>query len=142
MPTLEQRLRAVEDKDAIRELTARYCYAVAGNRVGELLELFCEDCEFELGDRVYRGREELRRIYGDPMQEPTPKPFIQNHLIELDGDRARGRCAVEIRVVQKGEAYTAAGYYEDTYRRVGEAWKFASRKYVGFHWVPLSKGWA
>ena len=61
---------------------------------------------------------------------------------ELDVDRARGRCSVEIRMVQNGESTTAAGWYDDRYQRVEGQWKFAERIFHVFHMVPLSKGWA
>ena len=67
---------------------------------------------------------------------------MPTRVVELDGDSASGRCSVEIRLVQDGEAYTAAGWYDDSYRRDGGGWRFAHRKFHVFHWVPLAKGWA
>ncbi len=142
MASIGDRIQAVEDKDEIRELTARYCYGVARGDTEGVVSLFCDDGVVEMPDRVLRGHDELRQAYGRAAPQLAPKPFIQNHVIELDGDRATGLCAVEVRVVQDGEAYTAAGHYEDTYRRVSGEWKFARRYLVIYHWVPLSKGWA
>ena len=68
-----------------------------------------------------------------------------NGAITLDSsrcDEARGRCSVEIRMVRDGESITAAGWYDDRYRRVEGKWKFAARIFHAFHMVPLSKGWA
>jgi uncharacterized protein (TIGR02246 family) len=140
--SIEERLRTLEDKDAIRELTARYCFAVARNDVEGIVALFCEDGVFVTDDRVFEGAEGLRRGYAGGMSEPSLKPFIQNHVIEVSGDRAQGMCAVEIRAVQDGEAYTAAGQYQDEYRRVGAQWKFARRRFQVYHWVPLRQGWS
>jgi uncharacterized protein (TIGR02246 family) len=142
MATAEERIRALEDKDAIRELTARYCWAVSRNEVDAISALFCEDGAFVMDDRRYEGREAIRESYGASMPDPPTRPFIQNHVIELDGDRAKGVCAVEIRAVQDGEAYTGAGHYEDEYRRVDGGWKFARRRFWFYHWVPLRQGWA
>lgn len=141
MPDLEERVQALEDRDEIRELTARYCHAVARADVAAIVALFCEDGYFEMGDRVSRGRAELERFYA-AVAIPPPLPFIQNHVVELAGDEARGLCSAEIRMVRSGEAITAAGHYEDRYRRVNSAWKFAGRTLHMFHMVPLSKGWA
>ena len=138
----KKRIQVLEDKDAIRELTARYCYAVARNDLEGVVSLFCEDGEFVMEDRSFSGREGIRAGYGAGMPDPSPKPFIQNHVIEVDGDRASGICAVEIRAVQGGEAYTGAGHYEDEYRREDDGWKFARRRFVVYHWVPLRTGWA
>ena len=142
MSRKKKRIQSLEDKDAIRELTARYCWAVSRNDLEGIVELFCKDGWFAMNDRRFEGQDGLRQGYGAGMPEFSPKPFIQNHVIELDGDRATGRCAVEIRAVQDGEAYTAAGQYEDTYQRVDGQWKFASRTFEVYHWVPLRQGWS
>jgi len=36
----------------------------------------------------------------------------------------------------------AAGYYDDQYAKVGDEWKFRSRKVHMYYMVPLSEGWA
>lgn len=142
MTTVEERIAVLEAKDEIRELTARYCFAVAAGATEELVSLFTADGWFRMRDRTWTGHAELRELYTLGPDGVSPKPFIQNHVIDVAGDRATGRCAVEIRVVQRGEAYTAAGHYADAYRRVDGAWRFAERDFTTFHWVPLARGWA
>ena len=139
--SLEQRLTELADKDEIRELTARYCFAVADADTTGILALFCEDGAFKMRDREFRGTAALKEMYDGTALAP-PRPFIQNHVIDVDGDDATGRCAVEIRMVHKGEAYTVAGHYFDTYRRVDGHWRFAERDFHTWHWVPLARGWA
>ena len=142
MASLEDRIRAIEDRDEIRELTARYCHLVAAADSAGIVDLFCEDGIFGMGDRTTRGRTALEKFYSAISEQP-PIPFIQNHVIdELDVDWARGRCSVEIRMVQDGKSTTAAGWYEDRYQRVEGQWRFAERIFHVFHMVPLSKGWA
>ncbi len=142
MSSIEERLATLEAKDEIRELTARYCFAVAEGRAADIVAMFCEDGVFMMRDRRFAGEAELRQMYGELADSVTPKPYIQNHVIEVDGDTATGRCGVEIRMVRKGDAYTAAGHYFDTYRKVNGAWLFAERDFRTFHMVPLAKGWA
>ena len=142
MSTIEERVQELADKDEIRELTARYCLAVAEGDADTLVALFCPDGTFTAGDRQYSGLEGLRELYGGLAAGVPPKPFIQNHVIEVDGDTATGRCGAEIRMVRKGEAYTTAGHYADVYRRVDGRWRFASRNFMTYHSVPLSRGWA
>ena len=139
--TIEQRLAELADKDEIRELTARYCFAVADADTAAILALFCDDGVFKMRNREFRGMAELKEMYDGTAVAP-PRPFIQNHVIDVDGDNAKGRCAVEIRMVHKGEAYTVAGHYFDTYRRVDGRWRFAERDFHTWHWVPLARGWA
>ena len=124
MPSLEERMQAIEARDEIRELTARYCHAVTRSDTATIVGLFCNDGVFETGDRVARGRAELEEFYRFATQ-PPPLPFIQNHVIELAGNEATGQCSVEIRMVRDGEAITACGYYDDRYRCVNGEWSWA-----------------
>ncbi len=101
MTSLEARIQVLEDKDAIRELTAKYCYTVVRQDSQALINMFTED-----------------------------------------GDSATGNCAVEIRLVDEGKAFTVCGHYDDVYRRVNGEWKFARRDFELYHWVPLAEGWA
>lgn len=140
--SLEARLAVLEAKDEIRELTARYCFAVAEGDAPAILALFTADGVFTMRGRTWSGLDELRQLYDGAAEGVTPKPYIQNHVVEVRGDEATGRCGVEIRMVNKGEAYTVAGHYHDTYRRVDGRWRFARRDFQVFHWVPLAQGWA
>ena len=141
MTSLEQRLTELADKDEIRELTARYCFAVADGDAAAIVAMFTDDGCFKMRDREWRGTAGLQEMYDGAAISP-PRPFIQNHVISVNGDEATGRCAVEIRMVNKGEAYTAAGHYFDSYRKVDGHWRFAERDFRTWHWVPLSRGWA
>ena len=141
---IEERLDRMESKDAIRELTASYCFAVAEGRSEDIVALFTSDGVFKMKGREWAGTMGLTDMYSGAADGVTPKPYIQNHVIDVDvdGDDATGRCGVEIRMVHKGVAYTVAGHYFDTYKREDGQWKFAIRDFHTFHWVPLSKGWA
>jgi hypothetical protein len=142
MPTLEERIRAIEDRDAIRELTARYCQLAVAGKADEIVALFTRDGVLAAGDSEERGHPRLLELYRGSFAELRPIPFIHNHVIELAGDRATGYCSVELRMVEQGEAVTAAGYYEDVFAREDGVWRFARRKLVFHHRVPLAKGWA
>ena len=142
MLSVEERLAVLEAKDEIRELTARYCFAVAEGDPDAIVGLFCEDGVFVMRDRQWAGHDRLRELYEGAAESVTPKPYIQNHVIQVHGEEATGRCGVEIRMVHKGEAYTVAGHYIDTYRKVAAHWRFLRRDFRTYHWVPLSRGWA
>jgi uncharacterized protein (TIGR02246 family) len=142
MTDTEDRLQAIEDREEIRELTARYCHAIAAADVAGVVDLFCEDGSFCVGDQTTTGKAELTKFYSNLSVNP-PIPFIQNHVIdELTESDALARCSAEIRMVQDGESVTTAGWYNDSYRRVDGKWKFLERRFNIFHMVPLSKGWA
>ncbi|MAG34449.1 MAG: hypothetical protein CL908_26560 [Deltaproteobacteria bacterium] len=145
---VERRVRDVADREEIRELTARYCQNIALGDTEAIVALFASDgsivTHFPGGsgqsDVVPTGTAELRETYSD-LDETALKPFIHNHVIEVDGDTARGFCSVDLRLVQDGQPYTGAGHYEDAYRRVDGQWKFQRRELFVFHWGPWSKGW-
>ena len=142
MSTLEERVRAIEDREAIRELTARYCQLAVEGDAEDVVSLFTEDGVLDFGEIVEQGRERLVALYRESFQAVRPIPTVHNHMVELDGDRATGFCSLELRMVENGEAVTAAGHYEDVFERVEGSWKFARRKLVFYHRVPLSQGWA
>ncbi|MFT5391821.1 MAG: ketosteroid isomerase-like protein [Gammaproteobacteria bacterium] len=142
MSSIESRIAALEAKDEIKELTARYCHAVVDGDVDTILSLFCHDGAFRMRKKGVKGHDELREFYGAGVGAQTHKPFIQNNVVELEGeDRATGRCSVEIRIVQDGEAYTCAGHYFDTFRKEQGKWRFEDRQFNAYHYVPLAKGW-
>ena len=143
MASLEERIQVLEDKDEIRELTAKYCYAVVAQDSAALLNMFTDDGIFDMSPNMhFEGQEQLKKLYSNKIEEVAPKPFIQSHVIQVNGDEATGNCAVEIRLLDDGEAITACGHYNDIYRRVGGEWKFAHRDFQLYHWVPLAKGWS
>ncbi|MEZ4331323.1 MAG: nuclear transport factor 2 family protein [Myxococcota bacterium] len=142
MPTLEERIRAVEDRAAIIELTARYCQLAVSGKAEDIVELFAREGIMESGDIREQGHPRLLVLYRESLSTLRPIPFVQNHVVSLDGDRATGFCSLELRMVENGEAVTAAGYYDDVFERENGVWKFAHRKLVFYHRVPLARGWA
>ncbi len=144
--SLEQRIQELEDRDQIKELTARYCWHVARGEGQQVAELFTDDGALEVSDGSFKpvhGRGALDKFYGSSVNQPELAiPFIQNHIIEVSGDQARGTCAIEARFTRNGQSVTAAGYYEDRYRREGGRWRFVERKITFWHVVPLKQGWA
>lgn len=142
MPTLEERIRAVEDRAAIIELTARYCQLAVSGKAEDIVALFARDGIMESGDIREQGHDRLLVLYRESLSTLRPIPFVQNHVVTLDGDRATGFCSLELRMVEQGEAVTAAGYYDDVFVRENGVWKFAHRRLVFYHRVPLARGWA
>jgi len=123
----EARLQRIEDRDALRDLLARYCYLIAAGDVEGVLELFAPDCSVEILGQSYEGFEGLRKLYADSLVV-EPKPYVHNHLVEnLGDDMARGRSVFEIRQTRDGKSETGGGCYEDIYRKIDGSWKFQSR---------------
>ena len=67
--TLEERVQAIEDREAIRQVLIGYGYLCDARRWDELLEHYTDDIERVLGgtltERV-KGKEALRKLYVAP----------------------------------------------------------------------------
>jgi len=126
--SLERRLREIEDREAIRELPLRYCDCVWRRDADGVGALYTEDGRFDLGldSGPIEGRAAISAFLRQSFSEGGPWPFIHNHVFDINGDRARGRCSFEVRA---GD-FISFGFYEDEYAREGAKWRFRSRKAV------------
>jgi ketosteroid isomerase-like protein len=142
---LEATLRTLADKEAIRDLARRYAHHVWQMEVGPLVDLFVEDGEMDTSlETPIRGRDALREAFQRLVDDDQSdlQPFVHNHVIDLDGDRATGTAYIDLRSVREGRSMLGSGYYQDRYVRQGEVWKFQSRALVLRFFVPLHDGWA
>lgn len=138
--SIEQTITELADRDAIRELPQRYCDCVWQGDVEGLVRLFVDDGEFTIvGNKrevTNKGRAELLKTYQAGLANLTPRPYIHNHVIELNGDRATGRCYVELRDASNNLNWLGTGFYNDEYVKVGDGWKFKSRRAQMVHMEP------
>ncbi len=122
----------LEDKDAIRELMAWYCFHFDNGEFDAWLNLFTEDGAFDLGTGGrFAGRETLREfLQGVPLTNGLPmiRHCVMNSTINVDGERATAQSYVL--VVHGGEQVGVgiAGRYEDQLVKVGGVWRFRERK--------------
>jgi hypothetical protein len=135
MKNAEQILTELQDREAIRDLPVRYCDCVWRGDLDGIVELFSEDAVFVVAGRkreaTTSGRAELKKMYEGALGDTQPRPFIHNHVVDLKGPgKASGRCYVELRSFARAMEWIGAGYYEDEYVKVGDRWKFASRRFV------------
>jgi hypothetical protein len=136
-------LRELVDKEAIRDLARRYADCVWRRDAAGAVELFTADGVMDTGDRpAIVGRAALLASYESMLSGPDLQPFVHNHVIELRGDAASGRCYLDLRATMEGKSMIGSGHYEDQYVRVGGVWKFRSRKLVMKFFVPIQQGWA
>ena len=112
----------------------RYCDCVWRSDVEGLVDLFTEDGTFtQLGRRSENsttGRANLLKSYREGLASLSPRPYIHNHVVELKGDgHASGRCYVELRTAADNMNWIGTGFYNDEYVKVGDQWKFQSRRF-------------
>lgn len=136
--SVEQMVTELADRDAIRELPQRYCDCVWQGNVDGLVNLFAPNGSFTIIGRAREntttGHAELKKSYAEGLATLTPRPYIHNHVIELkDANRATGRCYVELRDASHNLNWLGTGYYQDEYVKLGDQWKFQSRRFNQVH---------
>jgi hypothetical protein len=137
-------MSALEDVEAIRDLARRYAHHVWQNEVGKLAGLFAEDGEMDPGTRPpLRGRVALDAGFREMLTTGSVfLPFVQQHVVDLDGDTATGTCYIDLRAEVGGKSMIGAGWYADRYVRTPGGWRIQSRKLTLRFFVPLNEGWA
>jgi len=134
MPVLAD-LKHLADREAIRELTARYARFVAhgdGRGVGSL---YSEDGRFAAGIHDYRGRAAIQEFLAGVTKPLKNIPLVTDHVIEIDGDEATCACIMYTpwyRDVQPG----FCGEYNDKLRKVDGEWYFVERSFEFFKGKP------
>jgi hypothetical protein len=151
---LHERVERLEDREAIRELMNRYCFihdrghsSHAEEDVEAFLGLCAPDFVWDNspdGSRAHRGpravSEYLRGLW---RRFDSCMHYCHNLSIEhLSRDRARGRSSFDAVGDIAGEAFVAAGTYEDEYVRTAAGWRFAFHREIPFFFVKVAEGWA
>ena len=87
---------ASEEKDAIREAMAEYCFALDGGRYDDMAALFTEDGTWDTAFGQATGRaaiaghaRDIRAKAGD--DRPRAVHLVTNIAIALDGEKAEVR---------------------------------------------------
>ena len=125
----EAAVRELLDREAIRDLARRYAHCVWQKDAAGAIALFAEDGEMDTGDgAVLRGHAALLETYTSMFASSELHPMVHNHVIDLQGSRASGTCYLDLQARVDGKDKVGAGCYHDEYVRVGDAWKFQSRK--------------
>ncbi|MFE7421994.1 nuclear transport factor 2 family protein [Rhodococcus sp. NPDC057529] len=142
MSTLEERIRRLEDLEAIRYLDAQYCRHLDDGNWDALMELFTDDGEFD-GLSNPNGKAEMRAFFAGLGDGGLTAfwHFITNLEIDLDGDRGTVRSFLWQPCVTDANASVAAGRYTDQVVRVDGRWLYRVKQ-VRFHFFgPLTDGW-
>ena len=134
METTDELVREMAAREAIRDLSARYCDCIWRHDLDGLVSLFIEDGTFIVEglevEAISRGRAQLRKVYEKALSELNPRLFIHSQVVDLlGGNRATGRCYAEVYSAKLGMQRVGLGCYQDEYAKVDNKWKFASRRY-------------
>jgi hypothetical protein len=123
----------LEEKDAIRELIARYCFYIDLGQYDEWAATFAEEAVFEVSGMFrFEGRAAIRE-FADHIPKnaqglPGMKHCTLNQVIEVSCERAKASCYLIL--VREGTPLLhvdIAGRYEDELVKRSGRWLFARR---------------
>jgi hypothetical protein len=121
--------RRLEDQFAIRELVARYNYAIDEERPEEWVATFVPEGTFEstaLG--THSGEDALLAFAKGYIAAFKGRHVTSDFVVDVDGDEARSRCYL-IAVNNAGPpSILATAVYDDVLRRTPDGWRFVHRK--------------
>jgi ketosteroid isomerase-like protein len=144
-PTIEARLRALEDERAILRTLYAYGQAIDYGREAEFLDCWTEDARLtysfqianSLGadgreDMSFTGREEIAGFFRRHTHAPERyhKHLLSAPQIVIDGDRATAECySVRLDAQPGGPLASSFGRYRDELVRCPDGrWRFAVRQ--------------
>jgi ketosteroid isomerase-like protein len=123
----------LEDKDAIREVMAEYCFRLDNDRFADMAALFTEDGTWDTAFGKGTGRAEIEALVHRIRQSATSRQraihHVTNIVIKLDGDGARAFSNwVVVQNSEQGPKIGSAGSYADQFTRQNGQWLFHYRK--------------
>jgi uncharacterized protein (TIGR02246 family) len=139
---LAEELRWIQDRFAIMDLVANYCYAIDDRDLDKLIGLYTPDgVQGHLdGLRASRGRDELRAYFTQRFDAyGMTFHYPHNHTITIEGpDTASGIVTGHAEMALGGEFWIAAIRYHDRYLREAEGWHFKERMLGYTYYMKLS----
>jgi hypothetical protein len=122
-------IQRIEDQLAIRELVARYNYAIDEGRAEEWVATFVPDGTFEssaLG--THTGADALLAFAKGYIAAFPGRHCTSDFVVDIDGDDARSRCYLIAVNNAAAPIIAATAVYEDVLRRTPDGWRFVHRK--------------
>ena len=120
----------MSDKDEIRELLARYCFALDADRFEEMAALFAPDGVWETAFGTGNGRAGIVARARGIAAGPRPKRvhLTTNIVIEVTGDTAIARSNwALVQNTPDGPAIGSGGAYSDRLIKLDGRWLFQHR---------------
>jgi ketosteroid isomerase-like protein len=124
----------LEEKDAIHETIAEYCFHFDAGEFDKWVDLFTDDGTFDAGRMgVQKGKDALRAFLKNirlTNGSPMVKHCVMNEVIRVTGNEATAKSYIVL-LRSKGEGALVnglAGRYEDQLVKQGDRWLFKTRK--------------
>ena len=125
---------ALEEKDAIREVLAEYCFCLDGGRFDDMAALFTADGTWDTAFGAATGRAAIAGLARDlrvraGANRPRAVHLVTNIAIALDGERADVRSNwTTVQNSPEGPKIGSGGGYADQMVKEAGRWLFRYRK--------------
>jgi uncharacterized protein (TIGR02246 family) len=137
------RLEAVEAELEIRNLVARYAFAMDDRDTDAIRDLFTRNARVWSGDGVKdsRGREALVAMYDGRFERlGATNHVVHQMVINVESSsRATGLIAAHAEVWRNSRQQIAGLRYEDVYEKEEGRWRIADRRMLYFYYVPVEQ---
>lgn len=150
--TLEERVQALEDREEIIKLKARYVNYNDGGWKGPthtnpqaIADMFVEDGVWDGSPNApyAKGKKEIKELFETFGAVPFIVHYVTNPLIEVDGNYATGHWhALVTMTVPGNQALWNLGLYIEEYVRTEAGWKFKTLRFETASTSPYELGWA
>jgi len=151
---LEQKVRTIEDIEAIKRLQQAYGFYLERGMYQEIVDCFSDSTDVTLNwlQGQYRGKEGVKEYFAFLSKEFSP-PALLHQLMQLagivdvntDGVTARGRWygfgPVFFPKTMGGRRILFSGIYENEYVKEDGVWKILSLKWMMPYALDIPNGW-
>ena len=122
----------LEEKDAIREVMAQYCFALDDGRFADMAACFTEDGTWQTFFGKATGHKAIAEFAAGLRAHRTENPraihHVTNIVIALDGDTAKVRSNwTTVQNAPDGPKIGSGGAYDDDMVKIGGNWFFRYR---------------
>ena len=125
-------LAELTDRLAVSDVLTRYATAMDTRDWELLASCFTEDARLDYDTSGVFGRKDFVAHCSEGLgRMKATQHCVTNHVISLDGDRARARSYVIAQHVRENDAtFTLGGIYHDELVRSGDEWRIVGRRFV------------
>ena len=141
---IRRELGELRDREAIRDLVARYGMSVDGRDLAAIGDCFAESGVFRYvdGSVLLQGRHEVVGYYDQRLRLlGATYHYPHSQLIAFDGEnRAHGvvNAHAELALLSTGDTVWVALRYNDRYVREAGSWRFAERVIAIMYYMKLA----
>jgi hypothetical protein len=146
MRALEERIRLLEDLEAIKKMKAEYVLACDERRWGDAMRYFTPEAVVAFGPfGRFESTGALKKFFKETM--PVTIAFtihrLCNPIIEVTGNTAKGiwYCEIPSTHIPTKKAILQQGTYYDDYVKHGNEWKHSRLDLVYSYITEFGEGW-